>query len=204
MPRISVGECRPSAIAIPSSKYNFCVSAILTGSAFVVASLMAPATAFAGAKGGGGMGGAFGGAMLPPVKLAALAKPPAGEAGPAASAGGFAAARFSSLGAKIQRTAALQAAFSGSERSLPQACCRVRQPHQMASRGASAWQRKSMPARYCLFVSRASKNARGDMPFVSRGLASFLRSKFTQTSAAVAALILTRGELDTKQFSARS
>src|SRR5882672_9635128 len=159
---------------------------------------MAPATAFAGAK-GGGVGGAFGGAMLPPVRLVAAARPPAGEAGPAASAGGFAAARFSSVGATIQSTAALHAALSGSERSLPQACCSVRQPHQMASRGVSAWQRKSMPARYCLLARRASRNARGDMPFVRKGLASFLSSKFTQTSAAVATLILTRGELDTKR-----
>src|SRR5580693_7630195 len=142
---------RPSATPIPSSTNNLCLSAVLTGSPLREANLTAFATARAGAKKGlGGRGGRLGRARLPPVWFAAIAKAPAGEAGPAASAGPFAAARFPSRGWSTHRTAALQAAFSDADNSLPHAYCKHRQPHQIASRAGRAWAMNSIPARYCL------------------------------------------------------
>src|SRR5271166_1661194 len=117
---------RPSATPVPSSTNNLCLSALLTGSPLSEAHLTAFATARAGAK---GRGGRF------------------GEAGPAASAGAFAAARFPSIGWSTHRTAALQAAFSDVDNSLPHAYCKHRQPHQIASRAGRAWAMNSIPAR---------------------------------------------------------
>src|SRR5271165_3892462 len=178
---------RPSATPVPSSTNNLCLSALLTGSPLSEANLTAFATARAGAK---GRGGRLGGARLPPVWFAAIAKEPAGEAGPAASAGAFAAARFPSIGWSTHRTAALQAAFSDVDNSLPHAYCKHRQPHQIASRAGRAWAMNSIPGRYCLLATRASTNSLGPIRSSSSRRALFSRLKCAHTSEAVTALIL--------------
>src|SRR5208283_847559 len=152
---------RPSATPVPSSTNNLCLSALLTGSPLSEANLTAFATARAGAK---GRGGRLGGARLPPVWFAAIAKEPAGEAGPAAS--------------------------SDVDNSLPHAYCKHRQPHQIASRAGRAWAMNSIPARYCLLTTRASTNSPGPILSSSGCRALFSRLKCAHTSEAVTALIL--------------